>query len=233
MEIHKYTSATDSLRALTNALITQLEQRSTNPFHLALPGGETARQLYALWASEYRQLISWDVLRFYWVDERCVSPDDNESNFKHANNLLFVPLNIPTAHIHRIFGEHVPETEAQRYSEMIKWELPGYSKLPRFDCIILGIGRDGHAASIFGNSSPLLTDNHPYVVAHHPVTRQPRITMTAPIILHSKSILVPVNGEPKQEIMEKIAENKGKFPALEILQQADQAIVFTDRNIRP
>ena len=112
-------------------------------------GGSTAQQLFKLWVKEYRNNIPWDILRFYWVDERCVSPEDDESNFKHAERLLFMPLDIPQNHIHRIWGEQEPKVEAERYSEMVKWELPGYSNMPRFDCTILGIGADGHVASIF------------------------------------------------------------------------------------
>ena len=78
------------------------------------------------------------------MDERCVSPDDEESNFKHADEFLFRPLDIPHAHVHRIHGEREPEVEAEHYSELVKWELPGYASCPRFDAIILGIGEDGH-----------------------------------------------------------------------------------------
>ena len=120
-------SAEDALRAMTEQLIEKMNMRGISPFHLALSGAGTAQQMFGLWIREYREKIKWEQLRFYWVDERCVSPDDEESNFKHADELLFRPLDIPHAHVHRIHGEREPEVEAEHYSELVKWELPGYA----------------------------------------------------------------------------------------------------------
>ena len=102
-------SAEDALRAMTEQLIEKMNMRGISPFHLALSGAGTAQQMFGLWIREYREKIKWEQLRFYWVDERCVSPDDEESNFKHADELLFRPLDIPHAHVHRIHGEREPE----------------------------------------------------------------------------------------------------------------------------
>ena len=146
-----------SFNYMTEQLIEKMNMRGISPFHLALSGAGTAQQMFGLWIREYREKIKWEQLRFYWVDERCVSPDDEESNFKHADELLFRPLDIPHAHVHRIHGEREPEVEAEHYSELVKWELPGYASCPRFDAIILGIGEDGHTASIFPSTPELLT----------------------------------------------------------------------------
>ena len=140
MKIEAYKTAEEALRSMTGTLISVIKKSKSKPFHIALSGGSTAQQLFKLWVKEYRNDIPWDILRFYWVDERCVSPEDDESNFKHADRLLFMPLDIPQDHIHRIWGEQEPKVEAERYSEMVKWELPGYSNMPRFDCTILGTG---------------------------------------------------------------------------------------------
>ena len=148
------------------------------------------RDRFKLWVKEYKEIIPWNNIRFYWVDERCVAPDEDESNYKHADQLLFIPLEIPANHIHRIWGEQEPKVEAERYSEMVKWELPGYSTAPRFDCVILGVGTDGHVASIFPNDMNLLTDRRVYAVSQHPITGQQRITMTGTVILKSSAILV-------------------------------------------
>ena len=115
-------SAEDALRAMTEQLIEKMNMRGISPFHLALSGAGTAQQMFGLWIREYREKIKWEQLRFYWVDERCVSPDDEESNFKHADELLFRPLDIPHAHVHRIHGEREPEVEAEHYSELVKWD---------------------------------------------------------------------------------------------------------------
>ena len=112
---------------------------------------------------------------------------------------------------------------------MVKWELPGYSDLPRFNCIILGVGTDGHTASIFPESSNLLTDRRCYAVSQHPVTGQKRIGMTGSLILQGKHILVPVLGPEKKEIIEHIAQGEGNFPALYILSKARNAYIYTDQ----
>ena len=222
-------SAEDALRAMTEQLIEKMNMRGISPFHLALSGAGTAQQMFGLWIREYREKIKWEQLRFYWVDERCVSPDDEESNFKHADELLFRPLDIPHAHVHRIHGEREPEVEAEHYSELVKWELPGYASCPRFDAIILGIGEDGHVASIFSDSMNLLTDQRIYAVSHHPKTGQQRITMTGTVILKSSAILIPVIGPDKQEIMEHLVQKQGAYPASYIFSHALTATLFTDR----
>ena len=213
MKIEVYKTAEETLRSMTETLITVIKKSKSKPFHIALSGGSTAQQLFKLWVKEYRNNIPWDILRFYWVDER----------------LLFMPLDIPQNHIHRIWGEQEPKVEAERYSEMVKWELPGYSNMPRFDCTILGIGADGHVASIFSDSMNLLTDQRIYAVSHHPKTGQQRITMTGTVILKSSAILIPVIGPDKQEIMEHLVQKQGAYPASYIFSHALTATLFTDR----
>ena len=144
--------------------------------------------------------------------------------FQSAERLLFMPLDIPQNHIHRIWGEQEPKIEAERYSEMVKWELPGYSNMPRFDCTILGIGTDGHVASIFSDSMNLLTDQRIYAVSHHPKTGQQRITMTGTVILKSSTILIPVvRSLTNREIMEHLVHKQGVYPASYIFSHASTA----------
>ena len=88
MKIEVYKTAEETLRSMTETLITVIKKSKSKPFHIALSGGSTAQQLFKLWVKEYRNNIPWDILRFYWVDERCVSPEDDESNFKHAERLF-------------------------------------------------------------------------------------------------------------------------------------------------
>lgn len=223
-------SANDALRALTEQVIEKMDKQKFSPFHLALSGAGTAQALFRLWAKEYRERMAWEQLRFYWVDERCVAPDDEESNFKHAEELLFRPLDIPLYHIHRIHGEKEPELEARHYSELIKWELPGYACYPRFDCIILGVGEDGHTASIFPACPQLLTEDACYVVSQHPVSGQKRITMTGKLILNAKAIMLPVLGETKVIILQKVINDTDDscLPASYIVKRATDLTIFTD-----
>lgn len=231
MKIENYKDSKDALRALTSQLVTYMAQKEDGkPFNLALSGGETAKKMFALWVDEYKDKISWNNLRFFWVDERCVSPIDPESNFGHAKRLLFDPLEIPRDHIHRIHGEGEPGTEAMRYSRIVKEYLPRHGQFPYFDCIILGIGGDSHTASIFPDNLPLLTDSRNYAVSQHPETGQFRITMTGPIILNGSPLLVPVLGAGKGAAIEELKQGysaTNATPAAYILSHAVDSIVYT------
>ena len=231
MKIENYKDNKDALRALTRQLMDYMARKEDDePFNLALSGGETAKQMFALWADEYKDKIDWNNMRFFWVDERCVSPTDTESNFGHANKLLFEPLHIPSEHIHRIHGEGEPGTEAMRYSRIVKEYLPRHGQFPYFDCIILGIGGDSHTASIFPDNLPLLTDSRNFAVSQHPETGQFRITMTGPLILNGSPLLVPVLGKGKADAIEELKKGysiTNATPAAYILSHAVDSIVYT------
>lgn len=231
MKLENYTESKEALRALTNQLMSYISRKeSQSPFKLALSGGETAKQMFALWVDEYRDQINWNYIRFFWVDERCVAPNDPESNFGQAHKLLFDPLHIPREHVHRIHGEVEPGTEAMRYSRIVKEYLPRHGQFPYFDCIILGIGADSHTASIFPDNLPLLTDSRNYAVAQHPQTGQYRITMTGPIILNGSPLLVPVLGSGKGPVIEALKRGysiTNATPAAYILSHAVDSIVYT------
>ena len=226
MKIENYKDNKDALRALTRQLMDYMARKEDDePFNLALSGGETAKQMFALWADEYKDKIDWNNMRFFWVDERCVSPTDAESNFGHANKLLFEPLHIPREHIHRIHGEGEPGTEAMRYSRIVKEYLPRHGQFPYFDCIILVIGGDSHTASIFPDNLPLLTDSRNYAE-----TGQFRITMTGPLILNGSPLLVPVLGKGKADAIEELKKGysiTNATPAAYILSHAVDSIVYT------
>ncbi len=231
MDVESFKSTREALVALTQELIWLIRENGSSPFHLALSGGDTAQRLFRLWSQDYRKKIDWPLMRFYWVDERCVPPENEESNFKHANDLLFEPLQIPASHIFRIKGEVNPEQEAERYSEVVKNRVTLFADMPCFDCIILGVGTDGHTASIFRNSMELLTDERCYAVSTHPVTGQKRITMTGPIILNGATLFVPIVGKAKAAVMETLMSAPApcdETPACYILSRAQNLTVFTD-----
>ena len=111
MEIYYAKSPEDALRRMTDKLIKIMQSKpGLVPFNLALSGGSTAQRIFALWQEEYKQQIDWNRIRFYWVDERCVSPEDDESNFKHADQQLFRPIQVPSprTHLYRIFRRKRP-----------------------------------------------------------------------------------------------------------------------------
>lgn len=229
MKTERYRDAKDALRALSDYLVRLMDRKEDGVFTLALSGGETARQLFSLWAEEYKTQINWEKICFYWVDERCVPKTDNESNFAHANRLLFQPLQISKSHYHRIKGENYPPAEAKRYSSRVKEHVPECNGLPRFDCIILGVGADAHTASLFPDSPDLLTEKQPYAVARHPQTGQLRVTMTGPLILNDTPLLVPVLGKGKEDVIKQLEAGyveEQPTPATYILSKAKEAILF-------
>ena len=226
MNIHSYSVAHEAIEALTRRMADRM-LGSAGSFHVALSGGETAKRLFPFWSGPFADRLDWDRIRFYWVDERCVPPDDPQSNFGTAERLLFSPLTVPASHVHRIRGEQPPETEAERYTHLIGQELSGLDDMPRFDCIVLGIGEDMHTASIFSETSFLLTAEPGYRVSIHPRSAQMRITMTGSLILAARLLLVPMLGERKIATARQLAERPNdRSPAGYLLSRAEQAELF-------
>lgn len=172
MEMLSFDCVHDALQAMTEQLAAAVRQKTDGPFHIALSGGGTAKLLFRLWAQEYVRKIAWSRLRFYWVDERCVPPDDPESNFKYADELLFQKIGIPTTTCSGYGAKRIPNKKPGATRRPSGAELPLQDGLPRFDAVVLGIGDDGHTASIFPHTPGLLTDPACYAVSRHPVTGQ-------------------------------------------------------------
>lgn len=232
MKTEKYPTGQEALRALTSRLISLMQAKRERQFNLALSGGETAKQMYALWVEEYSEDLDWGRLHFFWVDERCVAPDDPDSNYGHANRLLFHPLNISERHIHRIKGENDPGEEAKRYAEEVSALVPMREGYPHFDCIILGVGNDLHTASIFPHTMSLLTDKRSFAVAKHPESGQKRVTMTGPVILNDSPLFVPVVGPGKAPVIAALDEADFEMyptPAVYVLSEAKDATLFTEK----
>lgn len=187
--------------------------------NIALSGGNTPIDLFKVLSENYKDKIDWNSINIYWVDERCVPKNSPESNFGNADKYLFSKLEIEYNNIHRINGEVDPEKEAKRYSELVMRNIQKNGLLPSFDIILLGIGDDGHTASIFPNQMELLTSEKIYDVSIHPVTNQKRITMTGPLINNAVYIYFLVSGKSKAKIINDIlndTENAKYYPAFYI-----------------
>lgn len=189
---------------------------SVNHFTIALSGGSTPRLLFTVLGDQYASSVPWDKVHFFWVDERCVPPEDHESNFGMTNEVLFSKIKIPQENIHRIKGEDDPTKEAERYSKEIIDFTVKRDRLPFFDIMLLGLGEDGHTASVFpGNEELFLTDKI-CTTAVQPSTGQMRITITGKIINNAGSIIFIVTGKNKAVIVNNIIgkhNNKKQFPA--------------------
>ncbi|MCG3728835.1 6-phosphogluconolactonase [Vibrio cincinnatiensis] len=190
------------VESLAKDLQTYSEQGK--PVHISLSGGSTPKMLFQLLASPpYATAIQWQNLHFWWGDERCVAPDDDESNYGEANALLFSQIDIPSDNIHRILGENEPHAEAKRFAEEMTQVVPVKKGVPVFDWILLGVGADGHTASLFPNVTDY-QDEHLSLVASHPESGQLRVSKTAKVLEAAKRISYLVLGSGKTEIVHEI-----------------------------
>ncbi|WP_249963336.1 6-phosphogluconolactonase [Histophilus somni] len=168
--------------------------------HISLSGGSTPKLLFKTLAQEpFKSEVRWENLHFWWGDDRMVEPNDPESNYGEVKKLLFDHISIPTENIHRIRGEENVEQELARFSQELTACVPNLE----FDWIILGMGNDGHTASLFPHQTDF-DDQNVAVIAKHPETGQIRISKTAKLIEQAKRITYLVTGEAKADILKEI-----------------------------
>jgi 6-phosphogluconolactonase len=174
----------------------------------ALSGGSTPRRLFQLLAAApFAALVPWSSTHFFWVDERNVPPGNPESNYSMAQQLLLSQVPIPSANIHRIpTGGATAIEAADLYERILREKLPLAHLLPRFDYILLGLGANGHTASLFPNR-PTLHQPHRLVVADHvDELNSWRVTLTASILNNAAHITFLVMGKDKASIVEQVIE---------------------------
>lgn len=184
-------------------MIDESEKRKI-PFSLALSGGSTPKLLYSVLGDHFSHSVNWEYVHFFWGDERCVPPGSQESNYFMTRKTLLDKIDIPASNIHRIRGEDDPVKEAARYSEDISYTTRQRNGLPLIDLFILGLGEDGHTASIFAENRELLDSEKICEVAVHPVALQKRITVTGRIINNADLVCFLVTGRNKAEIVKNI-----------------------------
>jgi 6-phosphogluconolactonase len=177
---------------------------SARHFTVALSGGSTPELLFTILSENFARSVSWKNVHIFWGDERCVPPDNAESNFGMAWRKFLSKIEIPSLNIHRIHGEDDPEKEASRYSEEISLHTGKRDGMPLFDLVLLGLGEDGHTASIFPGHPELLYSDKICEVAIHPLTRQNRISLTGKVINNAEAVTFLVTGKKKEEIVKKI-----------------------------
>lgn len=182
---------------------------------IALSGGSTPIFFFRA-VVHLKPLIDWSRVQIYWVDERCVPPDHKESNYGVAAAEFLYPLNIPESSVFRMKGEEIPEKEAERYAKLIKDNLTTGEFSPVFDLVYLGIGGDGHTASIFPDQINLWDSRKLCTVGIHPDTGQRRVTFTGELINSASRIIFMVTGEEKKEVLHQIiskSDNCSEYPA--------------------
>lgn len=187
-------------------LITKSAKAQKN-ITIALSGGSTPELLFKILYDKYGKEVPWQYVHFFWGDERCVQPSDTESNFGMASKELLSKIEIPEENIHRIKGEDDAYNEAERYSEEISLFTEKRDSIPMFDVVLLGLGDDGHTASIFPGNLKLLGTDKICEVAFHPVSDQKRITITGRVINNACTVSFLVTGRKKNRVVEEILKN--------------------------
>ncbi len=214
---------------LTSAIV---EIPADQTFSLVLSGGRTPKLIYRHIASICKNTIDWTRMKIFWGDERCVDPRNPESNYKMAREILLDHIPIPSSNIFRIRGEADPVEESIRYSDLFPLNVKVQQGILQPDFIMLGLGEDGHTASIFPENIELFSSEKLFETAEHPVTGQKRITATGKIINHAKRVVIVATGEAKADVVEKIIKQLDGFdrlPAARVQPEKGAAIWLLDR----
>ena len=187
-----------------------------NEFRIALSGGNTPAPVYAQIAAGAHDL-PWDRIRFTFGDERCVPPDDRQSNFRMARENLFVPAAVPEKSIMRMRGEIDPQIAAQEYEDQLSAIATGRGQpIYQHDLILLGLGDDGHTASLFPGTAALDEMAH-YVVANFvPKLNAWRLTFTFPLINQARHILFLVGAAKNPGLIDRVLEGDQQLPAARV-----------------
>ncbi|WP_407334333.1 6-phosphogluconolactonase [Enterovibrio sp. 27052020O] len=221
----------DDAQQVVEALALSLLEYSEmgRPVHISLSGGSTPSQLFSYLAnSDYATRIQWQNLHFWWGDERCVAPEDEQSNYGQAKALLFDHIQIPAENIHRIRGEDFAAAEVIRFTEEMLDTIPNtegkvdQEGVPAFDWILLGMGTDGHTASLFPGQTDYKTKEIA-IIASHPESHQLRVSKTAHLLENAKRITYLVLGASKSAVLKEIADNAPAakaYPAAQVRSKA-------------
>ena len=196
--------------------------RERNEFRIALSGGNTPRPVYSCLAS-MTQDFQWDLVRITFGDERCVPPDDPESNFRMAQKTLLVPARIPETSVLRMRGEIDPQTAAREYEDCLNlMACESGESIYQHDLILLGLGDDGHTASLFPGTAALEERTRRVVANFVPKLSAFRLTFTFPLIDAARHICFLVGGGKNLELVDRVLEGDQQLPAARVAPNAGQ-----------
>jgi 6-phosphogluconolactonase len=180
-------------------------------FYVAISGGNTPILFFNHLANKYEKSLNWKKIHFFWADERCVPPSHNDSNYKSALLNLLSKISIPEENIHRIKGEEDPKKEAENYKNNLFSVVPLENSLPKFDLIMLGMGDDGHTASLFPKQENTLKSKTACETTVHPVSGMKRITLTPLCINNAAKVVFQITGLAKSNIVNDILLKRGNY----------------------
>jgi 6-phosphogluconolactonase len=185
-------------------------------FRIALSGGNTPRPVYSEIARIGRDL-PWQRILITFGDERCVPPDDAQSNYRMARDNLFVPASVPEKSIMRMRGEIDPQIAAQQYQDDVDLlATQRGEQIYRHDLILLGLGDDGHTGSLFPETTALNEMNQRVVANFVPKLDAWRITFTFPLINHGRHVCFLVNANKQGKLIDNVVSGDEKFPAARV-----------------
>ena len=191
-------------------------------FRIALSGGNTPTPVYARIAGEGHDL-PWDQILFTFGDERCVPPDDAQSNFRMARENLFVPAAVPEKSIMRMRGEIDPQIAAKEYEDQLDAiAIEHGERIYQHDLILLGLGDDGHTASLFPGTAALEEMSRRVVANFVPKLNAWRLTFTFPLIDHARQILFLVGASKSPQLIGRVLAGDRQFPAARVSPSAGE-----------
>ncbi|MEE9262076.1 MAG: 6-phosphogluconolactonase [Dehalococcoidia bacterium] len=233
-ELHILPTPEEAAHAVAE-FIADLSENQTHAqgrFTIALSGGSTPRRLYQLLASPaYADRTAWDKWHVFWGDERCIPPDHEDSNYRMAREVLLDRVPIPAVHVHRMRGEEIPEVAAQEYEEALR-QVFQVSR-PVFDLILLGIGKDGHTASLFAGTGALKEKGRLVVANWASKLQAHRITFTLPLINAANVIAFLVTEGSKAGVLKEVLHpSKGSslLPAAQVRPTSNPVHWFLTRS---
>jgi len=195
------------------------------PETVALSGGSTPKLMFQMLADQFRDDVPWDKIHFFWSDERHVPPDDPESNYRMANEALLSHVN---GIVHRIPSENPDAAAAANEYEQTLVEVTKQT-LPRLDLIFLGLGTDGHTASIFPGSEVLHETKRLVAAPYVEKFNSYRITMTLPLLNNGATVVFLVSGAEKAEIVKAVLEGENQYPAQAVKPTEGELIWMLDK----
>ncbi len=232
-ELRKFEGAEELARTAAQEWVRSLATRGASGqlYSSALSGGRIATTFLSAVRNDVRQAPhALDGVQFFWADERCVPPDDHESNFRLAQEALFKPHGIPESQIHRIRGEAPPQEAARQASEeLARLFPPGPAGQPVFDLIFLGMGGNGHVASLCpGEPEELIANPAVYrPIFNSPKPPPTRITLGYPAIAAAKEVWVLIAGSGKESALRESLAPSGKTPLARVLQSRSRTRILT------
>ena len=221
----------DAATLFTEQTAKAIEERGR--FLVTLNGGSTPNRLFQLLAMEYREKVDWDKVHVFWGDERCVSPDDPESSYGQARGVFLSHVPIPDSNIHRVNTDLGPAEASRDYSLTLKDFASPPLEFPRFDLVYLGMGEDGHTASLFPGSPVDVTEPTLSVTAHYQDRPANRVTLTQLVFNEARMVAFMVTGDRKAVTLAEVLSdryNPAQYPAQRISPKNGTLIWLVDED---